>query len=209
MLFQDRILRHSEKTLSQVFLIDPVLTPVDEIFLRSVYRASENISDKSCYSASDIYFPVKELRADASNSNTLGKVIKDSHLLADWVVTCDEMLTKQQLTQNEKLIIRCKKARNSDSSVIVSSSASINSLNKKLDERLEQLGINELKPSPDKIREGLFKEALTISGCVGLRAAKQIEPAGELIGLSLSKLIVEGLFTTQTKEAGEKFKEAL
>lgn len=196
----------SEKTLSQVFLIDPVLTPVDEIFLRSVYRASENISDKSCYSASDIYFPVKELRADASNSNTLGKVIKDSHLLADWVVTCDEMLTKQQLTQNEKLIIRCKKARNSDSSVIVSSSASINSLNKKLDERLEQLGINELKPSPDKIREGLFKEALTISGCVGLRAAKQIEPAGELIGLSLSKLIVEGLFTTQTKEAGEKFK---
>lgn len=196
----------SEKTLSQVFLIDPLLTPIDEIFLRSVYRVSENISDKSCYSPEAIFFPVKELRADGSNSNTLGKIIKNSHLLADWVVTCDEMLTKQQLTQNEKLIIRCKKAKNSDSSVIVSSSASINSLNKKLDERLEQLGNNELKPSPEKIRNALFKEALTISGCVGLRAAKQIEPAGELIGLSLSKIIVEDLLKIQSQDAGENFK---
>ena len=169
----------SEKTLSQVFLIDPVLTPVDEISEICLQSFGKHFQIRAATVLRIFISLSKELRADASNSNTLGKVIKDSHLLADWVVTCDEMLTKQQLTQNEKLIIRCKKARNSDSSVIVSSSASINSLNKKLDERLEQLGINELKPSPDKIREGLFKEALTISGCVGLRAAKQIEPAGE------------------------------
>ncbi len=180
----------TEETLSQNYLIDPVETKCSELYLRHAYRISNQTSSESAYSPGKLHFPILQIRTDTGNGNKLGKTIQLAHELADWVLTYDSLISKQQLSQNEKLIIRSKKNISSASNVIVSSSSSVAPLNLILRDRLIQLGENNFKPSLDHVAEKLFSEALTISGCVGLKAAKSEAPAGELMGLCLSKSLI-------------------
>lgn len=192
----------SEETLSQVLLVNPEFTGCDEIFLRHVFRVCRKTKASEAY-VGNIHLPVKEIRTDQSSTNKLGQMLLTAHELADWVVTCDNMLTKRQISHGQKLIIRCKRATATSHSAIISSSSSADSLQDMLRIRLRQLGATGIRPDAYTVCQRLNEEALTVSGYVGLRAAKRMEPAGELIGLCLSKTIVSDMFAEECRRLNE------
>ena len=194
----------TEETLSQVLLVRPELTKCSAAFLRHAYRICERDSSAEAYKKDIIFLPVREIRTDQSTSNQLGQALISAHKLADWVVTCDSMLTKRQISHNQTVIIRCKRSNSSNVSTIISSSSSADSLQAMINERLIGLGLSRNDATLDNVRSRLFEEALSISGYVGLRAAKKMEFAGELIGLCLSKNIVSDMFMRECSRLKEK-----
>ena len=194
----------TEETLSQVLLVRPELTRCSAAFLRHLYHICERDSSSEAYKEDVIFLPIREVRTDQSTSNQLGQALISAHKLADWVVTCDSMLTKQQISHNQVVIIRSKRSNSSNISTIISSSSSADSLSAMLNERLLDLGLSRNEANLDGVRSRLFEEALSISGYVGLRAAKKIEFAGELIGLCLSKSIVSDMFLRECERLNKK-----
>lgn len=204
MLVDRRKYDFAEDTLSQVLLVPPELTHSTAWFLRHVYRTSTRDKSSTAIEKDKIFLPVREVRTDRSTNSRLGQLLISAHQLADWIVTCDSMLTKQQIAHNQTLIIRCKRSSSQNTSTIISSSSSADSLKKMLRERLCQLGEAHIRPSLDTVLDRLFAEALSISGYVGLRAAKHTEPAGELIGLCLSKAIISSMFESECQRLSQK-----
>lgn len=193
-----------DETLSQLLLVSPALTECDAWFLRHVYYVCSRCEAGNAYRKDEIYMPVLEVRTHKGKSNKLGQILQDAHKLADWVVTCDGMLTKKQIAYNQNLVIRCKRSSSLESSsVIISSSASADSLDVMIKARLEELGKQNIRPDVETVRQRLFHEALTISGYIGLRAAKNKPSAGELIGLCLSKHILEDMITQECTRLNE------
>lgn len=192
-----------DETLSQLLLISPSLTECDAWFLRHAYYVCSRCEAGNAYRKDEIYMPVLEVRTHKGKSNKLGQILQDAHKLADWVVTYDGMLTKKQITYNQNLVIRCKRSSSSESSVIISSSASADSLDVMIQARLEELGKQNIRPNVDTVRQRLFREALTISGYIGLRAAKNNPSAGELIGLCLSKHILADMIARECARLNE------
>lgn len=194
----------AEDTLSQVLLVPPELTQSTAWFLRHVYRICTRDKSSAAIEKDKIFLPVREVRTDKSTNSRLGQLLISAHKLADWIVTCDSMLTKQQIAHNQTLIVRCKRSFSQNASTIISSSSSADSLKRMLKGRLCQLGELQIRPDLEKVLDKLFAEALSISGYVGLRAAKQTEPAGELIGLCLSKAIISSMFENECHRLSEK-----
>lgn len=193
-----------EETLSQVLLVRPELTACSSLFLRHAFRVCDKAKASVAYDPHEIRLPVREIRTEQSTNNLLGQMLITAHKLADWVVTCDNMLTKNQIAHDQKLIIRSKRGSYPNFSSVISSSSSALSLFEMLRDRLDELGAGKNQPNTKKVLQRLFDEALSISGYVGLRAAKRPEFAGELIGLCLSKAIVSDMFNRECDRLGEK-----
>lgn len=196
----------NDDTLSQMLLVSPVMTECDKWYLRHVYYVCAKCEATDAYRREEIYLPVHEVRTDEGRNNKLGQMILDAHDLADWVVTCDGMLTKKQITHNQHLVIRCKRSAFLGTSVIISSASSADSLETTLQARLDQLGKQNIRPNPVTVKNRLLEEALSISGYIGLRAAKHKDSAGELLGLCLSKHILSNMFDRECKRLNESIK---
>lgn len=201
-LWDRRKLVFDDETLSQLLLVSPALTECDAWYLRHSYYVCTKCEAGHAYRNDVIYLPVTEVRTTQGNSSKLGQILQDAHKLADWVISCDGMLTKKQIAYNQNLVIRCKRS-SSESSVIISSSASADSLNVMIKDQLEDLGKQNVRPDINTVRKKLFKEALTISGYIGLRAAKNPTSASELIGLCLSKHILADMINRECARSNE------
>lgn len=196
----------NDDTLSQMLLVSPVLTECDKWYLRHAYYVCAKCEATDAYRREEIYLPVHEVRTDEGRNNKLGQMILAAHDLADWVVTCDGMLTKKQITHNQHLVIRCKRSAFLGTSVIISSASSADSLETTLQTRLDQLGKQNIRLDPVTVKNRLLEEALSISGYIGLRAAKHKDSAGELLGLCLSKHILSDMFDRECKRLNESIK---
>lgn len=127
----------------------------------------------------------------------LAALINDAHALAEWVATYDELLDKRQLQHNDITVVRYRRGSTNGRNMIVSSTSELRLLGvlvrRRLDELKLQLTPEEVGNAADKAK----RDALSVSGDIVLRAAKRGVSAGEMIGLILSRHLLDEEFKAQ------------
>lgn len=126
-------------------------------------------------------------------SENLREILDDAHALAEWVATYDELLDKRQLQANGITVVRYRRVTTNGRNMIVSSTSELRLLSVLLRRRLEEL----VTLSPDQldaVTDRAKKDALSISGDIVLRAAKRGVSAGEMIGLVMSRYLLDREF---------------
>ena len=137
------------------------------------------------------YLPARRI---SLQSSALAGIIKDAHDLAEWVATYDELLDKRQLQHNDITVVRYRRGSTNGRNMIVSSTSELRLLGvlvrRRLDELNLQLDASEIQATADKAKH----DALSVSGDIVLRAAKRGVSAGEMIGLVLSRHMLDEEF---------------
>jgi S-DNA-T family DNA segregation ATPase FtsK/SpoIIIE len=124
----------------------------------------------------------------------LRSMLDEVHSLAEWVATYDELLDKRQLRANNVNVVRYRRQRTNGRNIIVSSTSDLRLLSVLVKRRLGELGLSLTEEQIDQVSKRLIDDALSISGDIVLRAAKRGVSAGELIGLVLSRWLMEQEF---------------
>jgi len=137
------------------------------------------------------YLPARRI---SLQSPALAGMIKDAHDLAEWVATYDELLDKRQLQHNDITVVRYRRGSTNGRNMIVSSTSELRLLGvlvrRRIDELNLQLDASEVQAVADKAK----RDALSVSGDIVLRAAKRGISAGEMIGLVLSRHLLNEEF---------------
>ena len=120
--------------------------------------------------------------------------LDDAHDLAEWVATYDELLDKRQLQSNGVTVVRYRRASTNGRNMIVSSTSELRLLGVLARRRLGELGLPFDADEMAKLADRVKKDALSISGDIVLRAAKRGVSAGEMIGLVMSRYLLEREF---------------
>lgn len=132
--------------------------------------------------------PVRQL--DFRDERT-ARIFEETHDLAVWVVNHDELLDRRQLQNQSVRVIRYRQSAAQGRNVVISSRAPLNLLRAMLMRRLEALHLDLARPELDRLAEKLIRDASDVSGDIVLRAAKRGESASELIGVVLSRFLLQ------------------
>lgn len=124
----------------------------------------------------------------------LRSMFNEVHSLAEWVATYDELLDKRQLRANDINVVRYRRHKTNGRNIIVSSTSDLRLLSVLVKRRLGELGLSLNNEQIEEVSKQLINDALSISGDIVLRAAKRGVSAGELIGLVLSRWLMEQEF---------------
>jgi S-DNA-T family DNA segregation ATPase FtsK/SpoIIIE len=127
-------------------------------------------------------------------SETLKETLDDAHSLAEWVATYDELLDKRQLQANGITVVRYRRASTNGRNMIVSSTSELRLLGVLARRRLSELGLSLTPEQLVEVGDRMKKDALSISGDIVLRAAKRGVSAGEMLGLVLSRYLLDHEF---------------
>jgi len=125
------------------------------------------------------------------NSEETQRILDETHRLGAWVINIDDLLDRRQLEDSHIQVIRHKKGSSGGRSLIISSSASDALLRATLRSRLRALDPSYLDEQVGELSRRMIGEANSVSGDLVLRAAKRGNNANELIGIVLSKFLVE------------------
>ena len=150
----------------------------------AVVRQSDHVEGRRVVPARRI--SLQDLRLKA--------VLDEVHALAEWVATHDELLDKRQLRANNIKVVRYRHQRTNGRNMIVSSTSDLRLLDVLIRRRIYELGLSLTDAETGDMARRLVEDALSVSGDIVLRAAKRGVSAGELIGLTLSRFIVEREF---------------
>lgn len=123
--------------------------------------------------------------------NKARSIFDEVHRLGQWVVNYDELLTKRQLRNLGVQVIRYQKLRDEDRNLLISSTAPLNLLNVLVQKRLRALNLGLDADQVQAFATRMLDLANEISGDIVLRAAKHGCFANELIGLVLSRFLIE------------------
>ncbi len=123
--------------------------------------------------------------------DSLQSVLDEVHKLAEWVVNYDDLLDRRQLHAQNIRVIRYRRERTHGRNLIVSSTTELRVLKVLVQRRLKEAGVALPPEALSLLADRMIEEAAYISGDIVLRAAKRGISAGELIGVVLSKALVE------------------
>jgi S-DNA-T family DNA segregation ATPase FtsK/SpoIIIE len=118
-------------------------------------------------------------------------VLEETHRLGSWVVNFDDLLDRRQLADNQIRIIRYKHAATGGRNLIISSKAPDTLLRATLQTRIRALDPSYDTATLQDLSSRLIDDANQISGDIVLRAAKRGSNASELIGVVLSRFLVD------------------
>ncbi|MBK7677598.1 MAG: DNA translocase FtsK [Candidatus Accumulibacter sp.] len=124
----------------------------------------------------------------------LKATLDDAHALAEWVATYDELLDKRQLQANGVTVVRYRRGSTNGRNTIVSSTSELRLLGVLGKRRLGELGLSLSTDEVSALANRMKKDALSVSGDIVLRAAKRGVSTGEMIGLVLSRRLLEEEF---------------
>jgi S-DNA-T family DNA segregation ATPase FtsK/SpoIIIE len=127
-------------------------------------------------------------------SEALKETLDDAHSLAEWVATYDELLDKRQLQANGITVVRYRRASTNGRNMIVSSTSELRLLGVLARRRLSELGLALTQEQLVEVGDRMKKDALSVSGDIVLRAAKRGVSAGEMLGLVLSRYMLDNEF---------------
>lgn len=136
-------------------------------------------------------------RRTVLQSDATRQVLDETHRLGAWVVNFDDLLDRRQLLNSGISIIRYKHSAANTRSLIISSTASDTMLRATLRSRLRGLDSSYGEEELGALAARLIGDANAVSGDIVLRAARRGTSAGELIGVVLSKYLVD-------RELGER-----
>jgi S-DNA-T family DNA segregation ATPase FtsK/SpoIIIE len=124
-------------------------------------------------------------------SPALKDTIDDAHAMAEWVASYDELLDKRQLHENGITIVRYRRASTNGRNMIVSSTSELRLLGVLARRRIAELNLPWDETTLSEVVARVRADALSISGDIVMRAAKRGVSAGEMLGLVLSRYLVE------------------
>jgi S-DNA-T family DNA segregation ATPase FtsK/SpoIIIE len=127
-------------------------------------------------------------------SEALKETLDDAHSLAEWVATYDELLDKRQLQANGITVVRYRRASTNGRNMIVSSTSELRLLGVLARRRLSELGLALTQEQLVEVGDRMKNDALSVSGDIVLRAAKRGVSAGEMLGLVLSRYLLDNEF---------------
>ncbi|MDD2273764.1 MAG: FtsK/SpoIIIE domain-containing protein [Desulfuromonadaceae bacterium] len=133
----------------------------------------------------------------------LRNLFDDAHSLAEWVATYDELLDKRQLQANKITVVRYRRNRTNGRNMIVSSTSELRLLSVLVKRRLHELGLGLTEDEFTSFSSCLINDAISVSGDIVLRAAKRGVSAGELIGIVLSRFLLNQEFQKVCVEPGK------
>jgi len=136
-----------------------------------------------------LLLPVRRI---SLQNEALKGTLDDAHALAEWVATYDELLDKRQLQANRITVVRYRRASTNGRNMIVSSTSELRLLRVLARRRLSELGLAMPADSLEDIASRVEKDAVSVSGDIVLRAAKRGVSAGEMLGLVMSRHLVDG-----------------
>lgn len=127
---------------------------------------------------------------DFRDLNT-SKIFEETHSLGNWVVNLDELLDRRQLMNQDVRVIRYKQSATMGRNLIISSKAPLGLLRTMVRNRLRLLTLEVPDQDITRLADRLLEDAKEISGDIVLRAAKTGRNASELIGVVLSRYLIE------------------
>ena len=154
-------------------------------------QAVASVDRQSDAPAGSYYLPVRRI---SLQSEALKATMEDAHALAEWVATYDELLDKRQLQANGVTVVRYRRASTNGRNMIVSSTSELRLLRVLVRRRLGELGLPFTSDELEDVVTRIKKDALSISGDIVLRAAKRGVSAGEMLGLVMSRYVLEDEF---------------
>jgi S-DNA-T family DNA segregation ATPase FtsK/SpoIIIE len=169
---------------SVMYLTSPVQPAVGWRYLQALYSVMQSV---------DIDSAVRPVPArQISFQNNLTRTIFDEvHRLGQWVVNYDDLLTRRQLRNQGVQIIRYQQHPHGGRNMTISSRAPLNLLEVLVQRRLYSLNLDLDGNDLRDLTRRMVDDANTISGDIVLRAAKRGQFASELIGLVLSRFLLQ------------------
>ena len=120
------------------------------------------------------------------------RAFRETHDLANWVVNQDELLDRKLLEAQHVKIIRYVQSATHGRNLVISSAARETLLINTLKDRIRNL-LPSTTPSEtiDRLCKRFMDEANSISGGLVLRAARRANNTSELLGMVLSRYIIQ------------------
>jgi S-DNA-T family DNA segregation ATPase FtsK/SpoIIIE len=182
---------------SVVYLTAPIQPLVSWRYLQATYSVLHGTEvDLATYP-----LPARQI---SFQHNITRSIFEEVHRLGQWVVNSDDLLTRRQLRNQGVHIIRHQQHRYDDRSLTISSKAPLNLLEVLVLRRLHALNLGLDDANLQALTRQLVTDASLVSGDIVLRAAKRGEFASELIGVVLSKFLLENEIGT-TEHCGWYF----
>ncbi|NSY51668.1 FtsK/SpoIIIE domain-containing protein [Agrobacterium tumefaciens] len=154
----------------------------------SYIDAVANIIRRQSHGPDEHYLPARQI---SFQDGGLKGMFDEVHKLAEWVATYDDLLDKRQLAAQGINVIRYRRQRTHGRNMVVSSTSELRILHVLVKRRLAELSLGLDDDRLAALARRMIEDANAISGDIVLRAAKRGVSAGELIGLVLSRALVE------------------
>jgi S-DNA-T family DNA segregation ATPase FtsK/SpoIIIE len=133
--------------------------------------------------------PMKILDFDTKDIHT---IFADTHQLATWVVNQDEILDRRLLEAQDIKVIRYVQSATQGRNLVISSKAKDTLLVNTLKEKLRDiLPPNFPEEKIQSLAQRFIQEANQISGGLVLKAARRAKNTNELLGMVLSRFLVQ------------------
>ncbi|MWC31081.1 FtsK/SpoIIIE domain-containing protein [Paenibacillus sp. MMS18-CY102] len=175
---------------STVYLACPSQSSVGWSYLSSVYSV---VKGKDVIPGT-FFLPARQI---SFQNDKVKSIFDEAHKLGEWVVNYDQLLERRQLRNLGVKVIKYQHNKSHGSNVIVSSKSQLNLLNVLVKRRLDALGLGLTEAELLQLTERFIEDANAISGDIVLRAAKRGVFAGELLGVVLSKMILQSEMGTE------------
>lgn len=118
-------------------------------------------------------------------------ILNETHDLGTWVVNYDELLDRRQLLEQHVRIIRYKHISTQGRNIVISSTAPLDLLRQMVVGRLQDLDLELGDGEYERLADRFIADANDISGDIALRAAQHGRYASELMGVVLSRYLVQ------------------
>ena len=132
--------------------------------------------------------PARQLDFQTQEMNS---IFEETHNLGNWVVNYDELLDRRQVENQDARVIRYKQSATQGRNIIISSKTNLNFLENLLVHRLKALHLDLDEVDYQHLAKELCDDANRISGDIVLRAARRGRNASELIGVVLSRFLIQ------------------
>jgi S-DNA-T family DNA segregation ATPase FtsK/SpoIIIE len=164
------------------YLVSPAKNDLSSSFYNLLYLTMSN--DVNLYKDK-----IPTLSVDRKNTD-LHRDLEVIHKRTDWVVNLDSLLDKKILEEFGANVIKYRKARHINRNLVISSKANTILLESHLIKKFKDFNVKE--PLVKDAVTNIIKSANELSGDILLKAIGRGSFANEMLGLVLTKTILEG-----------------
>jgi S-DNA-T family DNA segregation ATPase FtsK/SpoIIIE len=182
---------------ARIYLTCPAQTRAGWSYVGNLAFACDPQTSKNSAQAGKQTLPVRSLDFD---NHAVATTIDQTHNLGVWVVNQDQLLDRRLLEDRNVRVIRYVQSSSSGRNTVISSTARDTLLMNTIQEILRLILPGQVPDAQlaDHARH-FMAEANAISGKLVLRAARRSNNAKELMGVVLSKFLIETQITSSEK----------
>jgi DNA segregation ATPase FtsK/SpoIIIE, S-DNA-T family len=175
--------------VAQVFLTCPAQSPAGWSYIANLGFVCDPQTAKHAAEANKQLLPVRSINFD---NKEVKKTIDETHKLGVWVLNQDQLLDRRLLEDRGINVIRYVQSTSTGRNTVISSTARDTLLMNSIQDILrEMLPAGVTNEELNKYARRFMDEANAVSGKLVLRAARRANNTKELLGVVLSKYLIE------------------